>query len=355
MKLRYYVARRLLLLIPTLVGLTLITFIISHVGGDQRLLGAYINIHSKIPVSVQEQELAIRFHFNDPLVVQYFYWLAAFVQGNWGYTQTSIYSGTVLDAIGLFFPNTAILAVTASILSGIIGIPLGVWSAVRKDSLGDQATRVISFAGYSLPAYWLALLLILAFSTSNVCSCLNLFPISGTVTVSLIGGANWYNNGISYPTHVLVFDSLIHGRIDIFEDAVMHLVLPVVALTYNTLASVLRVMRSSMQDTLNQDYIRTARAKGLKEKTVINVHARRNALIPVATLLGYTVAFLLGGVIFVESVFNYLGIGYWTTQAMLNGDVGGIMGATVIFGLTFIVANLITDIAYAFLDPRIRY
>ena len=355
MKLRYYIARRVLLLIPTLLGLTLIVFVISHVGGTQRLVGSYINIHSTVPVVVQEQQLAERFHLNDPLYIQYFYWIAAFLQGNWGYTKTTIYSGTVLDAISLFFPNTFVLAVLASILTGIIGIPLGVWSAVRKDSLLDQATRVISFAGYSMPLFWLGLLLIIVFSTSNVCSCLNIFPISGTVTVSLISGVNWYNNGISYPTHVLVIDSLIHGRVDVFVDALMHLVLPVVTLTYGVMASVLRVMRSSMQDTLNQDYIRTARAKGLEEKTVIKVHARRNALIPVFTLLGYTIASLLGGVVLVEAVFNYLGIGYWTTQAMLNGDVGGIMGATVIFGLAFIFANLGVDLAYGFIDPRIRY
>jgi len=344
-----------LLVIPTLLGLTVIVFAISHVGGTQRLVAAYVNPRSKIPVTVQEEQLATRFHLNDPLPVQYFYWLAAFLQGNWGYTQTSIYSGTVLGAIELFFPNTLVLAILSSILTGLIGIPLGVWSAVRKDSLLDQATRAVSFAGYSIPIYWLALLLIIVFSTSDICSCLNVLPIGGSVSSSLIGWADWYSNGISYPTHVLVIDSLIHGRPDIFEDALMHLVLPVVTLTYGVMASILRVMRSSMQDTLNQDYIRTARAKGLDERTVINVHARRNALIPVVTLLGYTIAWLLGGVVLVETVFNYVGVGYRVTQATLIGDVGGIMGATVIFGLAFIFASLAVDIAYGFLDPRIRY
>jgi peptide/nickel transport system permease protein len=175
------------------------------------------------------------------------------------------------------------------------------------------------------------------------------------VSLNLIAGVNWYHNGISSPTNVLIIDSLIHGRLDIFENALLHLVLPVVTLTYGTIASILRVMRSSMQDTMNQDYIRTARAKGVPETRVINSHARRNALIPVFTLLGAIIAFLLGGTVLVEEVFNYLGIGYWTTQAILNGDVGGIMGATVIFGFAYIFANLAVDIAYAFLDPRIRY
>ena len=355
MKLRYFVLRRLLLLIPTLIGLTLIVFVLTKVGGDQRLIGEYVNIHSSIPAVVQAQEVAQRFHLNDPLIVQYFYWLVSLVHGDWGYTRTIIYDGSVLDAINLFFPNTLVLATLSSLLTALIGIPLGVWSAVRKDSVLDQATRVVSFAGYAIPTFWLGLVLIIAFGSANLCRCLDIFPISGTVDVNLIGGVNWFIGGISYPSHILMIDSLIHGRIDIFSDAVMHLILPVITLTYGIMASVLRIMRSSMQDTLNQDYIRTARAKGLSEKVVINVHARRNALIPVFTLLGYTIASLLGGAVITETVFNYPGIGYWTTQAILNGDQGGIMGATIIFGLAFIFANLIVDIAYGFLDPRIRY
>lgn len=344
-----------MLVLPTFIGLTLIVFVLIHVGGNQHLLGEYVNIHSTIPVSVQEQELAQRFRLNDPLIIQYGYWLGAFLQGNWGYTHTTIYSGTVTSAIDLFFPNTLMLAIPAVILTALIGIPLGVWSAVRKDSVADQATRVLSFIGYSIPIYWLGLILIIVFGSSSVCGCLNIFPISGTVSVSLMAGVTWYHNGISSPTNVLILDSLIHGRLDIFYNALQHLVLPVLTLTYATMASVLRVTRSSMQDTLNQDYVRTARAKGLSERAVINVHARRNALIPVFTLLGAVIASLLGGVVLVEEVFNYLGIGYWTTQAILNGDVGGIMGATVVFGLAFIFANLFVDIIYAFLDPRIRY
>jgi ABC-type dipeptide/oligopeptide/nickel transport system permease component len=355
LKLRYYIVRRLLLVLPTFVGLTLIVFALIHIGGNQHLIGEYVNIHSTVPVSVQEQELTQRFRLNDPLIIQYGYWLAAFLQGNWGYTHTAIYTGTVLSAIGLFFPNTLMLAIPAVILTAIIGIPIGVWSAIRKDSVADQTTRVLSFVGYSIPVYWLGLILIIVFGSSSVCGCLNVFPISGTVSISLMNGVGWYHNGFSSPTDVLIIDSLIHGRLDIFLNALMHLILPVLTLTYATMASVLRVTRSSMQDTLNQDYVRTARAKGLSEKTVINVHARRNALIPVVTLLGAVIASLLGGVVLVEEVFGYLGIGYWTTQAILNGDVGGIMGATIIFGLSFIFANFFVDIIYAFLDPRIRY
>jgi ABC-type dipeptide/oligopeptide/nickel transport system permease component len=347
MKLRYYIARRLILVVPTLIGLTLIVFALTHVGGNSRLISEYINPHSTVPIAVQEAALTQKFHLNDPLIVQYFYWLSAFFQGNWGYTNTPIYDGTVTGAISLFFPNTLVLAVIATALVGLLGIPLGVWSAVRKDSLFDQSTRVVSFIGYSVPLYWLALILIIAFA--------RVLPASGNVNVTLVGGLSWYSNGVSYPTHILLIDSLLHGRISIFENAFLHLILPVITLTYGFMASILRVMRSSMQDTLGQDFVRTARAKGLPEGVVINVHARRNALVPVFTLLGYTIASLLGGVVLVETVFNYLGIGYWTTQALLAGDVGGIMGAVVVFGLTFIVANLAVDILYGYLDPRIRY
>jgi dipeptide transport system permease protein len=247
LKLRYYILRRILLLFPSLIGLTLIIFALTHVGGTQRLIGSYINIHSSVPVSIQEQQLDQRFHLNDPLVVQYFYWLYAFVQGDWGFTQTSLYSGPVTTAISLFFPNTLILALFATILTALIGIPLGVLSAVRKDSFVDQATRVISFIGFSIPLYWLGLILIIVLASSSVSPLLNIFPIGGTVNVTLMNGLTWYQNGISSPTHILLIDSLLHGRGDIFSSAVMHLVLPVLALTYGIMAAVLRVTRSSMK------------------------------------------------------------------------------------------------------------
>lgn len=350
-----YLVRRLLLILPTFLGLTLIVFSLTHVGGNQRFLGEYLNPHSSVPAVVQEQQLSARFHLNDPLALQYVYWLEAFIQGDWGYTQTSIYSGRVIDAIALFFPNTLVLAVFSSILAVLIGIPLGVWSAVRKDSFVDQITRIVSFAGYSVPLYWLALLLIVAFASSSMCSCLDIFPKSGTIDIVLIGAASWYRGGTSYPTHVLLIDSLLHERLDIFKDAVMHMVLPVITLAYGIMAGILRVMRSGMLDTLNEDYVRTAWAKGLSESEVIKGHARRNALIPVLTVVGYLVAYLLSGVVLVEAVFNYVGIGYWTTQALLGGDLGGVMGATIIFGLAFIMANLIVDVLYAVVDPRIVY
>jgi ABC-type dipeptide/oligopeptide/nickel transport system permease component len=354
LKLRYYILRRLLLVIPTFLGLTLIVFILIHIEGNTNLIGSYINARAG---NIAGQEAAVEklLHLNEPLPVQYIYWLSALFHGDWGYTHTGIYNGPVSQAILVFYPNSLILALLSFILITAISIPLGVWSAVRRNSMGDQLTRVVSFVGYSVPIFWFGLLLILLFASNFVNSSLNILPISGTVSIELMAGQTWYSQGISYPTHLLLLDALIHGKFNIFENALAHLVLPVIALTYGTLAGVLRITRSSMLDTLSQDYVRTARAKGLSENSVVKVHARRNALIPVTTLLGFTIAALLGGVVLIETVFDYLGLGYWTTQAFLSNDLGGIMGATVIFGLTFMLANLVVDITYGFLDPRIRY
>lgn len=354
MKLRYYILRRLLFVIPTLLGLTIIVFVLIHIQGTTNLIGSYINPRAG-DIAGQEQAVIRLLHLNEPLPYQYLYWLWQILHGNWGYTHTGIYSGPVTNAIVLFYPNSLVLAIVSFVFVTAISIPLGVWSAVRRNSLGDHVTRVASFIGYSMPIYWLGLLLILVFASNDVNHALNILPISGTVGTTLIAGVSWYSGGISYPTHLLLLDALIHGRLDIFANALEHLVLPVATLTYGTLAGILRVTRSSMQDTLSQDYVRTARAKGLPESVVVKVHARRNALIPVTTLLGYTIASLLGGVVLIETVFNYIGLGYWTTQAFLANDLGGVMGATVIFGLTFVFANLVVDVAYGFLDPRIRY
>lgn len=354
MKLRYYILRRLLFVIPTFIGLTLIVFVLIHIPGTNNLIGSYINPRAG-NIAGQEAAVIKLLHLNEPLPVQYLYWIDALLHGNWGYTHTGIFNGPVTTAILLFYPNSLVLAILSFILVALISIPLGVWSAVRRNSMGDHLTRVASFVGYSIPIYWLGLLLIIVFASNNVSPSLNILPISGTVSITLVSGVSWYSEGISYPTHLLLLDALIHGRFDIFLNALEHLVLPVATLTYGTMAGILRVTRSSMQDTLSQDYVRTARAKGLPESAVVRVHARRNALIPVTTLLGFTIASLLGGVVLIETVFDYIGLGYWTTQAFLSNDLGGVMGATVIFGLTFIFANLVVDIIYGFLDPRIRY
>src|SRR5579885_872437 len=302
MKLWAYIARRLLLFIPTLIGLTFIVFVLSHAGGNNLVLAEYINPRLTGEArALLIQKLTDEFHLNQPLYIQYFYWLYQVLQGNWGFTNTPIFSGSVITAIDLFFPNTAMITVVASILIWVIGIPLGVYSAVNRDSATDQVLRVGSFTLYAMPIYLIAVALIVA----------------------------W--------------------------DAFLHLILPSLTLALAIVASIIRILRASMLEVLEQDYIRLAWSKGIAAKLVYNLHARKNALLPVLTLYGLTVAGLLGGAVVVETVFSYPGIGYWTTQALLNNDVGGIMASTLLFGLILVTANLVLDILYAFVDPRIRY
>jgi peptide/nickel transport system permease protein len=314
------------------------------------IIAAYLN--PRIPYAVQKAALVAEFHLNQPLYIQYFYFMNGLLHGNWGYTRTGIFSGPVTTAIGIYFPNTIQLAIVAFIIAMIIGIPLGTIAAVRKDTWVDQITRVIAFIGISLPIFWLAQLLQTYLGTPQG---IKIFPLQGTVSSIYLSGIPWINNyGVSSPTHIMIIDSLIHGNLPIFFSAVDHVILPAITLAFFTLAGIMRYMRNSTVEVLNQDYVKFARAKGLAEPRVIKKYARRNALIPVVTISGLTLASLLGGAVITETVYGYPGIGYWTVQAMQNFDAGGILGATLLFSFTIIAANLVVDIIYAYIDPRIR-
>jgi peptide/nickel transport system permease protein len=351
MKLWLYIVRRLLLIIPTLIGLTLITFILIHVQGNNLIIAEYLNPHlTGAARDYAIQQLYQRFHLNDPLYIQYMYWLIQVLNGDLGFTRTPIYSGPVTTALALFYPNTIMLAVISSILIWIIGIPIGVWSAVKRDSLFDQSMRVVTFTLYAMPPYLVYLLVLIVFAVY-----LSLFPISGAVNPLLLQGIDWYSNGISYPTHIVFIDALLHGNFAIALDSIWHFILPSIGLALGGVAGIIRLLRSSMLEVLDQDYIRMARSKGIREKYVINIHARRNALIPALTSFVYGFAGLLGGVVVTETIFNIPGVGYWTVQALLNNDAGGIMGSTLIFGIILVTASLILDLIYAAIDPRVRY
>jgi peptide/nickel transport system permease protein len=272
------------------------------------------------------------------------------VQGNWGLTNTPIFSGPVTTAIALYLPNTIMISVFASILIWVIGVPLGVFSAVNRDSPADHTIRVGSFTLYAMPIYLIAIVLIIVLGVY-----MHILPFSGVVDPVSVASFSWYVNGISYPTHILLLDALLHGAWAVASDAFLHLILPSVTLALAIVAGMIRILRSSMLEVLDQDYIRLARSKGVSERTVINLHARKNAMLPVITLFGYTVAGLLSGAVVVETIFNYPGIGYWTTQALLASDVGGIMASALLFGIILVFANLLVDLVYAFVDPRIRY
>jgi peptide/nickel transport system permease protein len=355
-KLWVYVVRRFLILIPTLIGLTFLMFILTHAGGTNQVLAEYINPHlsgaAKIAAIAQ---LTVRFHLNDPIYVQYFYWLFAIIQGDLGVTITPV-ALPVTTAIVLFLPNTLFLTLVASILTWVISVPVGVYSAVRRDSALDQSVRVGSFTLYSMPVFLIGFILLLVFGLYYP---IVKFPIGNLnpILYTQLASVPWFDSklGMTFPTHILFIDAALHGYWGVAWDALLHAILPSLALTLSLMAGVVRILRASMLEVLDQDYVRLARAKGVAERSVNNLHARKNALLPTITTFGYLVAGLLGGAVVIEDIFNYKGIGWWTTAAILNGDVAAILGSTFVFGIILVATTLILDVLYAILDPRIRY
>ncbi len=353
MKLWVYVVRRLILLIPTLLGLTFLTFALVHAGGTNLFLEQYIN--PRLPQAAKQalvQQLTAKFHLNDPIFVQYFYWLAEVLQGDLG---TSTQLGIpVSTGLVWFMPNTIMLTVVASILTWVISIPIGVYSAARRDSILDQGVRVSTFTLYSMPIFLIGFALFLTLGTSW-----HLLPASGALDTALYPAIpdSWFDHSfsVSYPTHIIFLDAVLHGDWSIAWNALLHVILPAVSLTLALLAGIIRILRASMLEVLEQDYIRLARAKGVPERFVSNFHAKKNALLPTITSYGYLVSGLFGGAVVIEVIFTFKGIGWWTTSSFLNHDVGVVMASTLVFGLILVLTTLILDILYAILDPRIRY
>jgi peptide/nickel transport system permease protein len=227
-----------------------------------------------------------------------------------------------------------------------IGVWLGIIAAVNHNKFIDQVARIFSILGYSFPSFVLGLLLLMLLYARN-----GWFPPGRISDVyNAVIGSPGFNNYTSFIT----IDSLLNGRFDIFLDALRHMLLPIITLSYIYWALFLRVMRSSMLEALNQDYITTARAKGVSNQDVINKHARPNALIPVVTMAGMTVAGLLGGVTITETIFNFPGIGSAGASAAVQLDVITVLSFVLLSGVILLFSNLIVDIAYAFLDPRVR-
>ncbi len=362
MELRLFIIRRLLLLIPTILGLTILTFILMRALPTSLLISQYINPHSTLSRAAQVVAIKKLLGLNYPVPVQYFFYLSSILHGSWGYMKSTFYTGPVITGIVEFFPNTLQLTIFAVILSVLIAIPLGTYIGSKPNSLADHAGRIFSLSGYAIPAFVLALFLQLIFGKGVLNYPLAIFPISGTFSPADIPYPvpAWLvspSSGIvlSEPTHMILFDALIHGDWVIARSAFLHLVLPVLTLTYGVLAGIIRFLRAGMMDNRSQEYVKTARAKGVPEKTIIKKHIRKNAIIPTVTVLGLLFASLLGGVVLIEDVFDYPGMGLLGVNAVTSYSIYGVMGVTLVFGLVLVTANLIVDIVYAFLDPRIRY
>lgn len=332
-----FILRRLLLLVPLLIGVTLVAFIISRAVPSDPVNAALG------PNAVSDEELVSAFRakwgLDKPPHVQYLTYVKNLLQGDMG--QSIATHRPVVDDLKRYLPATIELATASIILAIIIGVPFGVISAVRRNTWLDQLSRVLSLVGVSAPVFWLALLGLYVFYGQ-----LRWLPGPGRLDI-----------GVEPPprvTGLYTADALMAGDFSIFWNALGHLVLPSVVLAAFSMGLITRMTRSAMLESLGQDYVRTARSKGLPERRVIFNHTFRNALIPVVTILGLSYGNLLTGTVFIETIFSWPGIGQYAFQSAISLDFPAIMGVTMLIALVFIMANLIVDIAYIFLDPRLR-
>jgi len=326
MPLRTYIIRRLLIMVPTFFLVTALVFTLIHLApGDPALLllvmGGKPGTSSESVEAVKE-ELGI----GKPVYVRYVMWLGKFLRGDLG---SSYITGqpTIRMITDRLWWTLELMMVTVTV-SLVLAVVLGVIAAVKHPSLIDAGTSLLAVVGYSLPSFWISLELLLVFSFL-----LGWFPSFGART-----------HGTTFPSFL---DALL--------DHLRHLALPVISLTVGWVAYDFRLVRSSMLEVLGQDYIVTARAKGLKERVVIYKHALRNALLPLVTSLGYTVGFLLGGAVVIETIFSWPGLGKFAVDAALRRDYFPLLGFSAIIAMMVLLANLCADIAYAIVDPRIRY
>jgi peptide/nickel transport system permease protein len=330
-----YVVRRLLIAVPILFGITLIVFLMLHTaGGDPAviMLGPRASDESL-------RELRHELKLDRSLPVQYLDFLGKAVRGNFGDSYRS--RQPVSDEVFNRFPATVELAIAAMLIGSAIGLIAGVTSATRRNSIIDLTSTMGSLIGVSIPTFWLGIIMIVIFGVE-----LKWLPISGRIDSRI---------GADPSIRFIVFSSLFHGDWTILKDALKHLILPAFTLAAWPAAIIARMTRSSLIEALNQDYIRTARSKGLAERTVIWRHAIRNALLPVVTVAGLEFGGLLAGAVVTEQVFSWPGIGKLTVDAITNRDYQIVQGVVILVGVIFIVINLLVDLLYAWLDPRIHF
>jgi ABC-type dipeptide/oligopeptide/nickel transport system permease component len=330
-----YVLKRILMVIPVMIGVSIIVFSLTRVFSPDpapTVLGQHATQES---MTVWRDANGL----NRPVVTQYITYVTGALKGDLG---TSYFTKSdVAKEIGARFPATIELAVAAIIFASILGILLGVIAAVKKNSIFDAAGSLFALIGVSIPIFWLGILLIMFFA-----GFLHLMPTGGRINVML------------EPAHVTgsyLIDAVIAGNWDSFKDAFWHLLLPALTLGMYSMAIITRMTRSSMLETLGQDYIRTARAKGISETKVIGKHALRNSLIPVTTVIGLQFGALMGGALLTESVFSWPGIGRFTVDAIQKSDFPIVQGVVLLVAVIFVTVNLIADLLYAYLDPRIKY
>ncbi len=339
-----FIVRRLLLLPVVFIGVTLAIVLLMQLLTPYQRAAAYIQSEAQIR---NIDAIIEQYGLTDPWYKQYGRWLGEVFKGNLGYSRTS--REPVLTTLQKRFPVTLELAALAIIPVIGVGVLMGTTAALNRDKFFDQMTRVLSVIGWSLPTFVLGIWLLVIFY-----GWLGWFQPGRVSTAFAVQMAGVGSDFTTY-TRMLTLDALLNGRFDIFVNALKHMVLPVITLAVVQSAQIMRVMRSSLLDALGQDYVRTARAKGLPEHTVTHKHARRNALIPVITLSGFVLIGLVNGVVITETIFNYPGLGQWAATAATNLDYASVLGFAIFTAMMVVFANLLVDVLYGIVDPRIRY
>jgi dipeptide transport system permease protein len=331
-----FLLSRIGFLVPTFIGVSIISFaFIRLLPGDPILLLA-----GERGMSPERYaELRAAYGYDRPIIVQYLDYLWGIVRGDLG---TSIVTRRpVLDEFLTLFPATLELSFCAILFAVALGIPAGVLAAVKRGSIADQAIMTTALVGFSMPIFWWGLLLIILFS-----GVLQWTPVSGRISLIYF-----------FPsvTGFMLIDSLISGQDGAFTSAVRHLILPSIVLGTIPLAVIARQTRSAMLEVLNEDYVRTARAKGLPPRRVIGLHALRNALIPVVTTIGLQVGVLLAGAILTETIFSWPGVGKWMVDSVFRRDYPAVQGGLLLIAGIVMIVNLIVDLLYGLINPRIRH
>jgi len=331
-----FIFTRLGLIIPTFLGMTLLVFfLIRMVPGDPvETLAGERGIDP-----VRHAALLKEYGLDRPIMVQYGIYISRVLQGDLG--RSIITHAPVLDEFRALFPATIELGACAILFALIVGIPAGILAAVKRNSVFDHGVMGVSLTGYSMPIFWWGLLLILLFSVQ-----LDLTPVSGRIDVRYF---------IEPVTGFLLIDSWLAGDKGAFWSAVSHLLLPTIVLGTQPLAVIARMTRSSMLEVLGEDYVRTARAKGLSNLRVVGLHALRNALIPVVTVIGLQIGVLFTGALLTETIFSWPGVGKWLIEAIGRRDYPVLQGGVLLVGAVVMGISLLVDITYGIINPRIRH
>jgi peptide/nickel transport system permease protein len=330
-----YLARRLIEAIPVIFGVSILVFLLLHlIPGDPA-----VAILGERATEENVQAIREQLGLNKPLYEQYFIWVGNMVQGDLGHTVRG--NIPVADEISSRFPATVELSLWALTVAVLVGVPTGILSGVRRNSLIDTASMFTALIGVSIPIFVLGLLLIYFVGVE-----LRWLPF-----VSRLSS----NVQLERVTGLHTVDAVITGNWDALKDAVEHLILPAITLATVPMAVIARITRSSMLEVLNQDYIRTARAKGLRSFVVVMRHAFRNALLPIVTIIGLQLGTLLSGAVLTETIFSWPGVGKWLFDSIIARDYPIVQSMTLIIAMIYIVVNMAVDLLYALIDPRIRY